>query len=150
VQNGKARFVNVQLLDDHGEPVEYATYGQMITLRMAIEVHTDLPLLGFGYHIRDKNGSDIVYSDSEIEQNHIIATIGGTRYIVDWRFAASLMHGNYTIACVLSVPIDLSISKVDFCDFVPVAAQFAMLPRAGSYLYGAVHWVNDVHVTKIG
>jgi lipopolysaccharide transport system ATP-binding protein len=148
-RNGKVSFANVQLLDEEENPVEIVSYRQNLILRMAIEVAEDLPLLGYGYHVRDKNGVNVVYSDSEIENVHLRNLRKGERYLIDWKFRASLMHGNYTIACVLSVPIDLSISKVDFCDFVPIAAQFQMQPRPQSYLYGTVHWENNVDITKI-
>lgn len=149
IQNGKARFVNVQLLNQAGQEIAHIEYEQEVALCMALEVCQDIPsVLGFGYHIRDYNGVDIIYSDSAIENKAIIAPRKGERYLIEWRFRAALKAGNYTIATVLGIPINLSLSQVDFCDFVPLAVQFNMAPRPESYLYGAVHWDNRVEVYR--
>src|ERR1041384_6760441 len=140
IQNGKAYYANVQLLDEAEDPVEIISFRQTVILRMAIVICENLELLAYGYHIRDKNGVNIVYSDSEIEHAHLHNLRKGDRFIIDWKFRASLMHGNYSIACVLSVPIDLANSRVDFCEFVPIAIQFQVRPRPESFVYGSVHW----------
>jgi len=116
---------------------------------MAVEVCQNIPsVLGFGYHIRDQNGVDIVYSDSMIEGKTIISPREGEKYIIDWKFKTALKAGNYNIAAVLAIPINVLMSQVDFCDFVPLAVQFNMAPRPESYLYGAVHWDNLVEVQR--
>ena len=149
IQNGKANFVNIQLLNKHKQEIQNVDYDQEVILRMAIEINEDHQMLGFGYHVRDKNGSDIIYSDSVIEDKSLISVKKGEKYIIDWQFKASLMQGIYNIACGLSIPIDLKIGKVDFCDFVPLGIQFNVAPREGSILYGSVHWDNSIQLTKI-
>jgi lipopolysaccharide transport system ATP-binding protein len=149
LQNGKAHFLNVQLLDHYGNEVVRVEYDQEVTLRMAIQVTADIPdLLEFGYHIRDSNGVDLVYSDSIIEGAGIAAPRNGDRYVTDWTFRAALHAGNYTIAVGMSIPINLQISLVDRCDFIPLAIQFYVEPRRESYLYGGVHWDNLVRVQR--
>jgi homopolymeric O-antigen transport system ATP-binding protein len=149
VQNGKAHFVQVQLLNERGDEIAYADYGQEVVLRMAISIDEDIPAaLGCGYHLRDRNGVDIVYSDSAIEQKFIVSPRKGERYVIDWRFKLMLRHNNYTIATVLSSPIDLDKSLVDFCDFVPLAIQFSVAPRQEGRLYGGVHWENLVQMYR--
>jgi lipopolysaccharide transport system ATP-binding protein len=151
LQNGKACFVNVQLLDQYGEEVVQVEYDQEVTLRMAIQVTADISgMLEFGYHIRDSNGVDLVYSDSIIEQTGIAAPQMGDRYVADWTFKTALHAGNYTIATGMSIPIDSQSSLVDSCDFIPLAIQFYVEPRRASYLYGAVHWGNLVRVQRRG
>lgn len=148
LRNGKAGFANIQLLDENGREVFLIEYEQELTLRMAVEAHEDIPSLAYGYHIRDKNGVDIVYSDCVIEGCPVLSLKAGDRCIIDWRFKASLSCGIYNIACVLSMPINLELSQVEFCDFVPLAVQFEMRQRKGSYLYGRVHWDNTVEVQR--
>jgi lipopolysaccharide transport system ATP-binding protein len=149
LQNGKAHFLNVQLLDQYGNEVVRVEYDQKVTLRMAIQVTADIPdMLAFGYHIRDAHGVDLVYSDSIIEETGILAPHIGDRYVAEWTFRAALHAGNYTIAVGMSIPIDLQLSVVDRCDFIPLAIQFYVEPRRDSYLYGAVHWDNQVHVQR--
>lgn len=146
IQNGKANFVNVQIFNEEGEETSIFDYEENVTLKMAIEIYEDIEELAFGYHIRDKNGIDIVYSDSVIEDKNLNYVKQGDRYIIDWKFKASLIQGMYNIACVLSIPIIIEIGQVDFCDFIPLAVQFSMTPRKDSSLYGIVHWDNLVKI----
>jgi lipopolysaccharide transport system ATP-binding protein len=149
LQNGKAYFLNAQLLDQQGEELAQVTFDQEVTLRMAIQITADIPdRLEFGYHIRDANGVDLVYSDSIIEQAGIAAPRMGDRYVVDWAFKAALQAGNYTIAVGMSIPIDGQRLLIDRCDFIPLAIQFYVEPQRDSSLYGAVHWNNLVRIQR--
>ncbi|MEH2293582.1 ABC transporter ATP-binding protein [Nostoc sp.] len=148
IQNGKASFINVQILNDEGKKISNLDYAQNLILRMHIEIYEDIEELVFGYHIRDKNGADIVYSDSEIEEKTLKSVKQGERYIIDWKFKATLIQGIYNVSCVLSIPIQFEIAVVDFCDFVPLAVQFSVAPRNISPLYGSVHWDNSVKILK--
>jgi len=149
IQNGKASFVNIVLLDENENEVRSVQYGQDITLRMAIAIHEDIPVLVFGYHIRNKNGVDIIYSDSPLEDRDLLSPQKGEHYIIDWRFKAELIQGDYNIACVLSEPVDLTIGRVIFCDYTPYAYQFQMEIRSPTPIYGSVHWNNSVDITKV-
>lgn len=148
IQNGKASFINVQILNEEGKKISNFDYGQNLILRMYIEIYEDIEELVFGYHIRDKNGTDIVYSDSEIEGKTLKSIKEGERYIIDWKFQAALIQGIYNVSCVLSIPIQFEIAVVDFCDFVPLAVQFGVAPRKDARLYGSVHWDNYVEILK--
>lgn len=150
VQNGKASFKSVVLLDENGNTIESIEYGQKVILRMAIEVHEDIHLLGYGYHIRDANGVDVVYSDCFMENKNCLENLkAGDKYIIDWHFNARVRQGRYSIASVISIPLDAEIGHVDFCDFIPISCQFVMNIRRPSRLYGLVHWDNDVVINKI-
>lgn len=147
ISTGGARFINVQLLDGEGNVLEQVNYDQRCTLRMTILAEKKMPALSFGYHIRDRLGKDIIYSDSMIENCRLDALEKDGIAVIDWTFNTALAHGDYTVAAMLSIPVDLSISKVDIVDFVPIAVQFQVLAREPSYLYGAVHWHNKVNIS---
>ena len=146
IQNGKASFQNVILLDERDRPISAVSYGQSVTLKMIFSIESEIENLAFGYHIRNKDGVDVIYSDNLIEEMPISNAKIGDRYVVDWQFKVALMGGNYTIACILSIPINLMNGDIDCCDFVPIAAQFSVTPRQPSPLYGNVHWQNKVIV----
>ena len=150
IQNGKAEFYNIQLLDEAGAPVIQVVTGQKVKLRMAVVIHQDIAVAGFGYHIRSANGVDVVYTDTKIEDRPLFALKKGERYVVDWEFCVDLQAGNYNFACVMSIPIDLSAGRVDFCDFVPCALQFAVACLPDAPLYGYVHWENALQITRYG
>lgn len=149
IQNGKAEFLGVGLLNGKGELIQNLDYEQNVTLSLAIKINEDINRLLYGYHIRNQNGVDIVYTDSTIENADLKGVKRGEVYIIGISFKASLRQGKYNIAVVLSIPYDLSIGKVDFCDFVPLAYQFTMSKKETSVLYGAVHWNNDIAINKL-
>lgn len=142
----RAIFEQIQLLDQRGDKISVVEYDQPVTLRMAILAKEDITNLAFGYHIRDLNGIDFVYSDSIIENCSLRNIRKNKRYVIDWKFKMSLSHDIYKIACVLSIPINLEKSQVDFCDFIGNAIKFRMNLRKGSFLYGRTHWTNNVEI----
>jgi len=150
IQNGKAELYNVQLLDENGAELVQVEYNQLVTLRLAIQVHADIAELGHGYHLRSSTGVDVVYADSFLDDRMLCNLKQGERYVVDWKFRLCLMQGLYNVVCVLSIPLDPLIGKADFCDFVPCAIQFTMRNPTVSQLYGYVHLANEISVSKWG
>lgn len=148
IQNGKAEFCNIQLLDETGTAVYQVDYGQTVILRMAILFHEDVAEIGYGYHLRSSNGVDVVYADSVLDNSMLHNVKKGEQYIVDWKFNVCLMQGSYNIACVLSIPIDPAMGRAGFCDFVPCALQFTVFANGFKQLYGYVHWENELNIVK--
>ena len=153
LQNGRANFENVQLLNLDGEPIFEVVFGQEVILRMVIKFNEDLAMLGIGYHIRNRDGVDLVYTDSRFSD--IKAIFDGKRgeiYVVDWKFKMELRQELYNFACSISTPVEESLDSPDLCDFVPLALQFKVvspnkfLSLAGGY----VHWYNDMEIKKLG
>ena len=150
IQNGKADFINIYLLNSKGIKSAEFEYGEKVTLRMLININTDISLLGFAYHVRDMNGVDLVYSDSYIEDCTLNSLSTNNHYVIDWNFELKLSEGNYNIGSVLSMPIDLNTGDVDFCDFIPLSVQFSVNARHPYPLYAKTYWNNKVKVEKIG
>lgn len=154
IQNGKANFENIQLLDLDGAPIFEVTFAQEVILRMVIKFNADVPILGMSYHIRNKNGVDLVYTDSRFSDTKAIFDAkSGEIYIVDWKFKIEMKQDElYNFACTISIPIEETLDSSDICDFVPLAVQFKVvspnkyLSLAGGY----VHWFNDMEINKFG
>lgn len=151
-QNGKADFVNVQLLNSDGEPVNEVTFNQQVVLRMVIKFNQDVDCLGFGYHIRNATGIDLVYTDSRFNGMKVIFDAKQDEiYVVDWRFNVALRQELYDIACVISIPNGDNMDFPDVCDFVPCALQFTVVSSNPHMNLGGgyVHWHNDLNITKL-
>lgn len=150
IQNGLAKFMNVMLLDERGEQIEATTFGQKVTLRQIIKINSPISTLGLAYHIRDKNGLDIVYSDTGIESNsHILDATSGSIHVIDWTFTIKLRDGNYTIASMASEPVNLKLGDVSVIDFIPLSVRFSV-DRGGYFpIYGAVYWENELNFQEI-
>ena len=142
--DGRVEFTGAGLFDEAGTPLMSAQFGQRAVLRMAIEAHCDIERLCVGYHILDYTGVDVVYSDTAIEECDLTHLEAGHVYTVEWRFNLMLAEGVYNIACVCSVPLDMSVGSVEFCDYVPLAVQFSMQRREGAKLYAKTYWKNEV------
>lgn len=151
IRNGRARFLNVLLLDEDGRHAPLVEFGQKVVLRMIVEAEEQMAELGFAYHIRDMKGVELVYSDTGIEcESHLSELMPGRRYVVDWCFEMSLREGEYNFAVMASVPIDLVVGDVEVCDFVPYALQFRVGRGESNPIYAAVHWPNEVSMRAIG
>jgi lipopolysaccharide transport system ATP-binding protein len=144
IQNGMADFLDVRLLDTLGRKVEVVDFGQVVVLRMVIKANLDLHCVGLAYHIRNKNGVDVIYSDTGIERCHISNLRIGEVVTMDWEFTAHLQQGDYSVAAMLSIPQDLSIGQVEVCDFVPLAVNFQVAVGKCLPIYGAAYWANKI------
>lgn len=144
VQNGMVEILDAYLVDDEGELIETINFGQRVTLKVLFKSNTDIGVICSAYHIRDKNGFDVVYSDTAIEDAHIQHLLTGDVVCVDWQFTIYLREGDYSVATMLSIPQEMSIGKVEVCDFVPLAVNFKVSRNKMLPIYGAVYWQNKV------
>ena len=150
--DGRAIFENVQLLNLNGELINEVIFGQEVILRMVVRFQKDVAFLGMGYHIRNATGIDLVYTDSRFNDTKaIVDARAGEVYVIDWQFKVELRQEMYDIACVISSPVDETLSAVEMCDFVPCAVQFQVV-SPNPYLSlsgGYVHWHNDLTVRRV-
>lgn len=150
--DGRAVFENVQLLDTSGKLINEVIFGQTVILRMIVRFKKDVAFLGMGYHIRNATGIDLVYTDSRFNDTKaIVDAKAGEVYVIDWQFKVELRQELYDIACVISSPVDETLSQVEMCDFVPCAIQFQVVsPNAYLSLDGGyVHWHNDLKICRV-
>jgi len=150
--DGRAVFENVQLLDLSGKLINEVIFGQEVILRMVVRFEKDVAFLGMGYHIRNATGIDLVYTDSRFNDTKaIVDAKAGEVYVIDWQFKVELRQELYDIACVISSPVDETLSQVEMCDFVPCAIQFQVVsPNAYLSLDGGyVHWHNDLKICRV-
>lgn len=148
LQNGMAEYLNVVLLDQSGQELKLADHDQLVTLRMVIRTNVDIPYIATAYHIRDRSGFDVVYSDTCFEGLDITDCKAGEIFVLDWRFNISLAAGDYSIATMLSIPRNIEFADVEVCDFVPLAVQ-VQVGRGGKLpLHGAVHWKNELDIKR--
>lgn len=148
----RAVFDNVQLLNLDGELISEVIFGQEVVLRMVVRFNTDVACLGMGYHIRNATGIDLIYTDSRFHDTKAIFDAkAGDVYVIDWRFKVELRQEIYDIACVISTPLDETLSSAEMCDFIPCALQFNVVsPNAYLSLPGGyVHWYNDLTVRRV-
>ncbi len=148
----RAVFENVQLLNLDEEIISEVIFGQEVILRMVVKFQKDVACLGMGYHIRNATGIDLIYTDSRFNDTKAIFDAkAGEVYILDWKFKVELRQELYDIACVISTPLDETLSSAEMCDFIPCALQFNVVsPNAYLSLPGGyVHWHNDLKISRV-
>lgn len=148
LQNGMADLILVQLLDQKGLVKDVFEFGEEIILRMIFRANVQIPSVALAYHLRDKNGFDVIYSDTVIEKTPIVNISAGEKVVIDWKFKSLLRDGEYSISAMLSVPQDLSIGKAEVCDFVPLAANLRVIRGNHLPIYGVAYWPNVLTVHR--
>ena len=59
-----------------------------------------------------------------------------------------LQAGQYNIASVCSIPINLSVGEVDMCDFIPISAQFTVESPTAN-IYAALFANSTLKIKKL-
>lgn len=150
IQNGKANFNRVTLLNQDGLPIQYVEYDQNVTLRMVLTTKTHIDMLGFGYRIVNNKGVSIVGSNSELEdKKNLINIKAGVSYAIDWQFTVRLAPGAYSIAATCYIPHNMRNYDVDYCDMIPIAYQFIMNNRESCDINAISYWDNTLEIKKI-
>ena len=144
IRNGQADFLEVTLTDLAGQRLECVEFGQTVMLRMLFRANQDIPLIGLAYHVRDRTGYDIIYSDTGLESCHVTPLHAGQVVQTDWRFSVRLREGDYSLSAMLSIPQNLELGQVEVCDFVPIALAFKVLRVLSLPLHRSVHLDNQV------
>ena len=138
IQNGKATFTNVVLLDKNHKLINLAQFGKTAIIRYYVTVLEDIHNLTFAFHIRDRNGVELIYDDTVLNSKQVISVQAGESLIVDWEFTINLQASGYNIAAMMSIPLNHEVGDVDICDFVPIATQFEV-STPGKMIYAATH-----------
>jgi lipopolysaccharide transport system ATP-binding protein len=97
--------------------------------------------------VKNRNGVDILYDDTVLQRQEVLWVKQNEQYIVDWQFKVLLQSNQYTIAVVISIPINLDIAEVDMCDFIPIAAQFVVESR-NEHVYSAMFANSKLLIEK--
>jgi lipopolysaccharide transport system ATP-binding protein len=120
----KVRFVKVALMDASGQEVSRMDFGQPCRLTMALSVAQPVPSLTWSIHIRDSLQRDVLYADATRHGVDLSNLQSGDKILLECDFALHLKEGFYSVWVACSVPVDLSIGQVEYCDLVPIACQF--------------------------
>ena len=150
IQNGKAHFNRVMLINQDGSPIQHVEYEQNVILRMALTTDSNIDILGFGYRIVNNKGISIVGSNSELEEKNNLTNVkAGESYVIEWQFTVRLAPGPYSIAVTCYIPHDMRIYDVDYCDMIPIAYQFTMNNRKNCDINATSYWDNKLQIKTI-
>ena len=149
IQNGKATFTNVSLLDKNLTPTYLIEFGKATIIRYHVNILEDVQNITFAFHIRDKNGVELIYDDTILHGNQNLSFRAGDKLIIDWEFTVNLQASAYNIAAMISIPLNYDIGEVYVCDFVPIACSFEV-SSPGKIIYAATCANSTLKISRSG
>jgi ABC-type Fe3+/spermidine/putrescine transport system ATPase subunit len=140
---GEARIQNVELLDDHGRPVNVVAPESNLTVRAHVQYVQDVDDSVVNIVLRNEAGLDIFSTSTALEKAPIGRRRSGERVAVDFTFPVPLKQGRYSVATAVSP----SGGKDLYLDWVGVAAVFKVShPSDRSAFPGLIHLPTQVRV----
>jgi Wzt C-terminal domain len=132
---GGARIRNVELLrPDTGTPSASVGFNEAVVLRVHIEFYEAAPFAVLGFALRDKNGIDVVGTNTFEEGIRLPPRQPGQTMVVDFRQHLPLMPGSYSVASALAY----SPTEAVYYDWVDNAHVFEVLAPRDRHVYGKV------------
>jgi lipopolysaccharide transport system ATP-binding protein len=101
------QITHVSLLDELRESSERlptVTFGELATIRVELQAQTDMPELIVGFFICDKNGVELLGTNTQEEDLTVSSLSAGQQVTVEFRLNIPLRPGSYslTVACAES------------------------------------------------
>jgi len=135
------QITSVNLLNEAGETSELlptVTFGEVATIRIQVQAQADVPEFIVGFFICDKNGVELLGTNTQEENLAIKSLAAGEEAVVEFRLQIPLRPGSYslTVACAESGLVITS-------DWIENVFVFQVLPptngkRIHSLLYHPV------------
>lgn len=100
---GEARVESIELLNEKGESAEYVNVGELVTLRVQVRLHANLPELVFGYMIKDRLGQQVFGTNTHHLKLELQPLQQGDLLTLIFAFSANIGVGSYSISTALHV-----------------------------------------------
>lgn len=118
--SGEANIESVSLHNVSGEPIEYVSVGEQVTLRVRARVNSDIPELVVGYMIKDRLGQSVFGTNT----HHLACKLETLQEgeVVEYRFTflVNLGVGSYSVAVALHTAENHIARNYEWCDLALV------------------------------
>ena len=98
---GEAVIEEVVLLNDQDERLEVVNVGQLVKLKVVVNITSDIPELVLGYMIKDRLGQPVFGTNTHHLKRKMGAVKTGKTAVFTFQFAANLGEGAYSVAIAL-------------------------------------------------
>lgn len=99
--SGEASIASVTLHNAAGDPIEYVSVGENVSLRISTQINSAIPELVVGYLIKDRLGQPVFGTNTHHLNCKIDSLEAGETVSYSFNFAASLGVGSYSVAVAL-------------------------------------------------
>jgi len=100
--SGEVGFRSVELLSEAGIPTERINVGELVSLRLEIDVLQAVPSLVVGFMVKDSFGQIIYGVNTDRLDRKLEKLDEGERVSVTYKFPANLGKGNFSISLALT------------------------------------------------
>lgn len=101
--NRTASFTKITLLDEYHKLISQVKIGQIVMIRMEIEVQQQIEYPILGFNIKDMLGNELVVTNTVFEKIDIPVLEQGRMYCFEWRFKFPGFHaGDYPMDIALA------------------------------------------------
>ncbi|MBI3802799.1 MAG: ABC transporter ATP-binding protein [Nitrospirae bacterium] len=122
--SGEVKIKNVEILDEKLDPIDSINFYQRILLRVHILYSQDVNFSILGFIFRDKNGTDVIGTNTFEENKSLPARKTGETLVVDFIQNIPLTPGTYSVTVALAY--DDSLPR--YFDWVDTATIIQVLP----------------------
>jgi len=149
--NGQARFLNVVLLSEAGEPSDSFEYDEQVTCMMVVEVTSGAPCLLIGYKIRTHTGTDIIHADTGLLEQLDFEYREGGVYVLRWHFNMRLVHGTYGLGVSMATAVQSTdvYRHLEYVDVIALAATFDVSARQKGMIGATAVWDNSLVIQAV-
>jgi lipopolysaccharide transport system ATP-binding protein len=144
---GGARIAFAELLNDQGQPVTAAEFGQKVIVRIYVESQVESELT-CNYYVTDSKKNFVIGCDPRLAGDEFIQAKPGGRYVLSYTTTLPLKIGHYSIDLELARPVIVD-EKGDFLDVVENAVVFHMLRRPRAQLWAQVYVDNTYECIEV-
>ena len=99
--SGEASLLEVQLLNAEHAVCEMVSVGELVCLRVRVQVNQALAELVVGYAIKDRTGQTIYGTNTHHLQQILYGLLPGSLHTFEFCFHANLGEGHYSVAIAL-------------------------------------------------
>jgi lipopolysaccharide transport system ATP-binding protein len=144
---GGGRIAFAELLNEHGDPVTAAEFGQRVIVRIHVESQVEADLT-CNYYVTDSKKNFLIGCDPRLAGDEFIRAKPGGRYILSYATTLPLKIGHYSIDLELARPVIVD-EQGDFLDVIENAVVFHMLRRPRAQLWAQVYVDNAYECIEV-
>jgi len=131
---GAAQIKNVELLGPGGRRLVVLNFGTEVTVRIHAAFYEDVPISILGFLVRDKNGVDVIGTNTYEEGRVLPPRRSGDALVVDFQQHLPLQPGTYSV----SVALSYSSTQPAYMDWVDNCLVFEVLPPGLKQIHAKV------------
>jgi len=143
---GEAEISNITMLNEAGQSLAVIDVGQVVTLRIDVQVHKDVEQLVLGYGIRDRLGQTVYGTNTALQKRVLTSVVAGSRVRFDMRFSANIGPGSYSIQTAL---VSSETHLENNYEWRELALMFEVI-NVNKPLFAGVAWLNpDISINHL-